>query len=373
MPLHRLIALGILPVVFACSAGRLVVGSNQAGAADPFAAIAIEGAAEIQDDWTFAADNTNLRANDLTLSIEPETTLRLAPRLAVVTELVLESLSEVAAGNDRKLGDLGLSVETMFLAYNADRLGGYIGKINPPFGIAWSRAPGLYGTDFAEDYEITERLGAGGYVDLGRDESRAYRISASTFFRDTSPLSESAFNNRGRFEKRRGGPSNTETLSSFTVALDGPVTRDGLDLNLHAAAAYQRGGEGDPEDEIGGALAAYGSLPMATNSNLELLFEAVYQGGAAAKNQDRLYLTAGAAIVRGPWILASAYSRRATDQHGASTPGSGRTDHLAQLSLAYEFEYGVTIEAGYRYSEEGNSDQHVVGLLLSYELDFAWR
>ena len=125
---------------------------NDAYAADPIPRVDIDGKAEVQNDWAFAADTSNLRSNDLTLSIEPDITFHLAPGLTLVSELVLESLSEVVAGNDRNFGDLGLSVETLFLAYAGNGFGARGGKINPAFGRAWDLAPGLYGTDFAEDY-----------------------------------------------------------------------------------------------------------------------------------------------------------------------------------------------------------------------------
>ena len=129
--------------------------------------------------------------------------IRLTPRLLLVLEPVLESLSEGAASasNDRNFGDLGLSVETFFLTYNAEEHGLFVGKFNPLFGRAWDLAAGLYGSDFAEDYEITERLGIGGYFDLSPSLG-INRLSASMFLADTTLLSETAFNNRGRFTRR---------------------------------------------------------------------------------------------------------------------------------------------------------------------------
>ena len=220
--------------------------------------------------------------------------------------------------------------------------------------------------------EITEKIGLAGYFDFGPRQSSPHRVAASTFFSDTTMLSESVFNNRGRFKKRRGGPSNTERLSSFAIAVDGPLTKRHGNLGYHDGLSYQRGGERNPEDEIGIAVAAYGGIPITDDTTLEACLEAVHQSGAAAINQDRLFLTAGAALLRGPWTLAVAYSRRSTDPHTKSASGLARNDNLAQLSLAYGFANGVSAEIGYRYSEVGNANQHTVGLLLSFGLDFSW-
>ena len=356
----------------------VVVGVH-ATAADPVPWIDIEGTAEVQGDWAFAADQSSLRANDLTLSVEPTMAIRLTPRLLLVLEPVLESLSEGAASasNDRNFGDLGLSVETLFLTYNADERGLFVGKFNPLFGRAWDLAAGLYGSDFAEDYEITERLGIGGYFDLSPSLG-VNRLSASMFLADTTLLSETAFNNRGRFTRRLGGPSNTGELSSFAATIEGPLAARGstvgsLALNYHAGLAYHRGSERDPEDEIELVLASYGSLSITSDTSLDILIELVHQSGALARNRDRRYLTTSAALIRVPWTLSAVYTRRSNKPHTKSVLGPASNDHLAQLSLAYGFGRGVAIEAGYRYSQVGNTDQHTLGVLLSYEFDFSVR
>jgi hypothetical protein len=41
------------------------------------------------------------------------------------------------------------------------------GKLNPGFGVAWDKAPGIYGTDLAEDYEISERISVVGTWQVG--------------------------------------------------------------------------------------------------------------------------------------------------------------------------------------------------------------
>lgn len=44
------------------------------------------------------------------------------------------------------------------------------GKLNPGFGIAWDKAPGIYGTDLAEDYEISERISVFGTRQVGASQ-----------------------------------------------------------------------------------------------------------------------------------------------------------------------------------------------------------
>ena len=364
--------------VIVCALVASGIAAGEVAGADAVRRVDIEGTAEIQDDWAVAADRSDQRTNDMTLSIEPTITVQMAPRITLVAEPVLESLSESDASKERNFGDLGLSVETLFLTYSAARYGAYGGKFNASFGKAWDLAAGLYGTDFAEDYEITERLGIGGYLSFGSRDRPPHRLSASTFLADTTLLSESAFNNRGRAQRQRGGPSNTRFLSSFVAAIDGPLpwmnTGPGpLDLGYHTGVAYQRGGDGDPEDEISAAFASYGSLSITANTTLDAVVELVVQSGALAQTQDRAYLTTSAALTRGPWTLSAAYSRRSIKPHSKAVSGPASNDDLAQLSFGFMAKHGVTIEAGYRYSQESKTDKHVLGVLLSYDLGLLFR
>ena len=48
----------------------------------------------------------------------------------------------------------------------------FAGKFNPAFGLGFDLAPGIYGEDHPEDYELTERIGFGGSVTFA-DETLA--------------------------------------------------------------------------------------------------------------------------------------------------------------------------------------------------------
>lgn len=186
---------------------------------EAFPRLEIESLFELQSDWTFAAEDEESELNDLYTTIEPFLALWVTPRVALMSGLVFEPVEEPDLGRSREFKDQGLFVETLFLTYEAERFSVYAGKINPPFGLAWDLAPGIYGVDFAEDYELTERIGGGGLLVL--EGYGSHRLSANTFFLDTSILSDSVVNTRGRTERSDGGASNTGDLSSFSVTLDG--------------------------------------------------------------------------------------------------------------------------------------------------------
>ncbi len=110
----------------------------------------------------------------------------------------------------------------------------YTGKFHAHFGSAWGDAmPGIF-YNFGADYEQEERDGGG--VEWGLPDSVApvlgnARLYVETFFLDNGPLSDSLFAHAkptdpavARPDKLRlsdGGASNTGSLNSATVALQG--------------------------------------------------------------------------------------------------------------------------------------------------------
>ena len=91
---------------------------------------------------------------------------------------MFEPVQDPDPGDDRFLEDHGLYAEELFVNYETGHFAGYAGKFNPSFGTAWDLAPGIFGTDLAEDYEITERIGLGGALKFGGEGSAARALAS---------------------------------------------------------------------------------------------------------------------------------------------------------------------------------------------------
>src|SRR3546814_21075551 len=87
--------------------------------------------------------------------------------------------------------------------------------------MAWDVAPGIWGTDLAEDYELAEQIGVAGDLRFGGEGVGKHALTLGTFFADTTFLSRSAFTDRGRTRLSDGGAGNPEDFSPFPVALEG--------------------------------------------------------------------------------------------------------------------------------------------------------
>lgn len=321
---------------------------------------------ELQDDWTFASEDDEAETNDLFATLEPSVTVHVVPGLSFQAGFVLEPVDDAGPGEDRFFGDFSGFVETVTLSYATDRFSLYGGKYNPPFGVAWDRTPGIYGADFAEDYELAERIGVGGSLTFAPASGGSHVVSANAFFVDTTLLSEAAPEGRGRTSRDDGGVANTEDLSSFSLTVDGGEMPAAPALRYHLGLSRQEGGRGDPRDEFGVAAALYGAIDLSDALTLEPLVEAAHVENAEGARQDRDYVTVGATLGRGPYSLALSYTGRFTDVDG----GGDTEDHLVQISAGYAFAFGLSVEAGYKLAEEDGIASHTAGILLSYGIDF---
>mgnify|MGYP006429756067 CR=1 FL=1 len=337
------------------------VAAAQDENAGTFPRLDAEVLVEIQNDYAFDSDvNVNER-NDLFTTTEPFLSFKATRNFKIESGLVLEPVRDSDPGDDRFFEDHGLFAETLYAAYETDRFMVKAGKYNPSFGTAWDAAPGIYGVDFAEDYELTERIGAAAsYTFVGPDTGE-HTVTVNSFFADTTFLSQSAFAGRGDLDKSDGGPSNTEDPSSLSVTLGGGGM-PAVPVDYHLGARYQEGGPGTPNDETGVVAGISGSYSLMPGHLVEPIAEVAYFDDFAGTSQDRTYLTTGFSVLRGPFNVSASYTGRFID---ANSPADG-TDTLAQLTAGYALNNGLTLDAGYRYEESGDVDTHIIGALVTY-------
>lgn len=328
---------------------------------------------EIQNDRVIQSDDSLNEVNDLYLTIEPYLQLNLTNSLALHGGWVLEPIADPEPGEDRAFEDHGLYTEQVFAQYTRAREGRsaqlFAGKFNPAFGIGWDLTPGLYGTDFAEDYEITERIGFGGRAVFEDERMGAVSITASTFFADTTFLSDSAINRRGQLRKSDGGVSNTEDFSSFSIAVDGEDMARLPGWQYHAAFLHQAAGVGDPNDENGVAIGLSKSAELSGNRTVQVVGEIAFFDNLGGSTDDALYVTLGGAFESGKWTLSGSYTARRLSVAG----GADIDDDLVQISAGYAVRDGVGVEMGYRFTEVEQVEDHTVGVRLAIERSYSTR
>lgn len=336
--------------------------------AQPDTPPAISGALsiELQNDWAYQSGDRANQSNDLYTTVEPSVAVRLSPSWSLFAHAVLEPVTPPEQFENRVFGDHGLYMEDLFVEYAPAPFYLRAGKMNVGFGIAWDEAPGIYGRDFAEDgYETAERIGVGGGWTIDAAGLGRHRVSAATFFLDTTILSQSVLRGRGDTRRRDGGVSNTEDFSSYIVALNGARIGGMANLGYHVAYMHQAKGEGDASSEDSAALAVFGNFALGEGVAVFPLVEYVHQdnpGGAA--DEDRDFLTLAGQLEWKGYNVATAWTWRRT--HNAVD----QDDYQFQVSAGYAFDFGLTIDVGWKVAEEAKVETRTLGAIATYSISF---
>ncbi|NVO58189.1 hypothetical protein HW561_20560 [Rhodobacteraceae bacterium B1Z28] len=310
-----------------------------------------EFSVEIESDFTFESDESDAELTDTFATIEGALGYQFTNQFSLQSTLVFEPVED--ATNDRFFEDQGLYAEELFLEYDFGAASVAVGKFNPGFGFAWDIAPGVFGVDFAEDYEITERVGAAVTVPFS-GIGGTHELSFYAFTTDRSFLSNSLITERGQLRLEDGGVSNTDGIESFVLSLAGSFG----DTAYTFALQNQASGEGDAADQSGAVLGLV-YLLNAGSKEIELLGEVAYFDEFDGTTDSATYATIGAAVPVGPVVLSAVLASR--DFEGASA------DTLATVSAEWPLADNLGVSLAYRYGDEEGVKSQTLGALLAYE------
>lgn len=294
--------------------------------------------------------------NDLFATVEGAFALEFGQGTSINSTVLFEPI--VDAVNDREFEDHGLFVEELYIAHDFGNGSVLAGKFDPAFGFAWDAAPGIYGADFAEDYELAELIGASATVPFGLFDGQA-AVTGSLYMVDRTFFSDSLVNSRGNTSLNDGGVANTKAPASFALTLYGETA---------SATAYNVGFRIQDGGTRGGGVTEYGIVggiakPIALGENeIELLAEAAYFPNSAGADDAAAFVTLGAATPIGPVTLSAVYSLREVQ----NVP----TDHLLTTSLEMELYEGVTGAIGYRFGREADESNHTIGAVIAFEFGY---
>lgn len=360
-----------------------VTGANaQGGEKPPF--VTGEISIEIENDWTHDSEDPANELNDLFATVEPSITFNLLPGLTLSAAGTLEPVLDPGPREDRVFKDHGLYLSDLILeferpVYEANgttfSVAVYGGKFTPNFGIAWDLTPGVFGTDFNEDYELSERIGVGGRVTVASERFGTHSFSLNSYFVDTF-FDTSTITSRGTTELADGGVGNTESLSSFTFAIDGseipalPGFVYHLGFVRQAAADVPDLASGTGvSPEHGFAVGGQQTFNVGADDAVEIvpLIEiAHFQNAEGVAGQDRTFLTMAVGAEWNNWNAALAFTNRSTDAAGAPDVN----DNHYQVSVGYAFDFGLAVDVGYKISEVADVTSHTLGVVAAYVIEF---
>jgi hypothetical protein len=321
---------------------------------------------ELHNDWAARADERSSKRNDMWLKIEAVTDFRVSNGLTLKTQVTVEPVSDPEPGKDRYFGDQGAFLQNVYLEYETGPFALRGGKFGQKFGIAWESAPGIWGRDFAKNYELAEQWGFAADYTLAAGDAGKHTFTAGSFFADTTVLSESVVTNRHRTRHSAGGAGNTEDFSNFSLALAGSDIKALPGLRYHFAwTSRDSDGAGEKTEHgiVGGLQfgAKFGSVDVTP-----LIEWAGFDNREGTSGKDANYLTAALRFDYGKWNLALARTDRRTQESGSAAV----EDQSSQASVGYAFENGFTVSGGYRNVEESSKVTETLGLLVEYVLKY---
>lgn len=355
-----------------------VFAANAASAADLGTAVPVaatypylEGTLDLElgDNYVFQSDDPSLELNELYLKGELGLTLGLTEIFSINGGLTFEPVRDPRPFRDRTLGDHGLYVDTLNLQADVGQATFLAGKFEPAFGRAWDIAPGVFGTDFAEDYELAEQVGLSGSYAFQTGAWGTQTVTGALFFADRTFLSDSAFTRRGRLGAGDGGAGNTGRLDNFMVSLDGADMPWLPGFSYQIAYRHLSAGLGDVGDEDGFVASVLQEHEFGNRYSLGLLGEAAYFADYGGSGDDAVYVTAGLQVKKDQWHG----ELTGTLRHFELAAGGTRADHLLQASGGYEFAGGYDVSLGYGMSRDAGDVSHAVGLRLTKSFEFSTR
>ncbi|MEM7621269.1 MAG: hypothetical protein AAF228_12585 [Pseudomonadota bacterium] len=322
---------------------------------------------EFQVDSNFDSDDPDSEITDSFNTTELGLTAHIHQNFKVISTLVFEPVKDPEAGDDRFFEDHGLYAEELYGKFVFDNVSVFGGKFNPAFGVAWDAAPGIYGADFAEDYELTERVGFGASLEVEKTPFGKMEFVGSVYQADRSFLSDSAFTNRGQVSLSDGGVSNTDGLESFALAINGSELPGLADVEYNIGYRYQEAGEGDLSDEDGFVAGLKGTEKF-KSVTLEWLTEFAYLDNAEGTNDELYYYTVGGNLqFYDKYNLAISYTSRQREIDG----GDDFEDDLFQVSAGTEVYKDWNLSVGYKYAVEEDVENNTFGVLLDKTFEFS--
>jgi len=324
---------------------------------------------ETQLEHGFQSDDVDGERTNLFGRSEFVPTIELNDNFSVDATVVLEPLQDSKAGNNTAFSQEGIFVEKFKMNYENGPWGAFAGKFNPDFGKGWDWGRGVWGEDFAEDYEVTQKIGFGGSYTLDTPNSGSHTFTASTFYNDTTLLSESVLTRLDRVRQSDGGAGNTQDLSSYVLGLTGEDVA-GIDdltyqIGFRHLAAADNSATGD--DENGYTFGGGYVFPVSEDVSMDALVEYVNIQNFEGATEDRQYIYANLVTnIYEDWNVTTGYTYRKTEDIGLADVN----DNLFQLTGGYDFGNGLTLEGGWRSSEEVGADTNIIGGLARYILEF---
>ena len=275
--------------------------------------------------------------------------------------------------DDKFFEDHPVFIAALTVNYDTENFSAYAGKFNPVVGVNYHSFPGMYISTLVEHYAIRERIGAGFKVRHDLEDFGRHSLEISSFMADTTFLSDSTVHQRGNTSKEDGGPSNTQRFNSYAISLEGSdfysLTNNIVEgLSYRIGHAVQAAAETSPRDEIRYSVSVGYKHIFTRDLTARLMTEHMAINNLNGEtSHDRSYNNLAIRFHYKNWFAGTAYT---LIDNEADEEGENHDGHVFEGSAGYNFPFGLSVEVGYKRSDEENEEKELLGTLLKYSYEF---
>ena len=275
--------------------------------------------------------------------------------------------------DDKFFEDHPVFIAALTVNYDTENFSAYAGKFNPVVGVDYHSFPGMYISTLVEHYAIRERIGAGFKVRHDLEDFGRHSLEISSFMADTTFLSDSTVHQRGNTSKEDGGPSNTQRFNSYAISLEGSdfysLTNNIVEgLSYRIGHAVQAAAETSPRDEIRYSVSVGYKHIFTRDLTARLMTEHMAINNLNGEtSHDRSYNNLAIRFHYKNWFAGTAYT---LIDNEADEEGENHDGHVFETSAGYNFPFGLSVEVGYKRSDEENEEKELLGTLLKYSYEF---
>lgn len=336
---------------------------------------------ESRNDHLITSNKTGISSNNAFINIEPDFSLNFNDKWSVKTGLRIFPMqtrqynyperSRTFLSENRGINqdDTGIIVEELKLNFENEDMKFFAGKFNPTFGTMYRRSKriGLFVTDITEEYELREKIGLGVAALLEDSE-----ITFNGFFNDTTGLSGSGIKNRKREDKNDGLAGNTQTLSSYSVTMEGEKLFGINDLFYNVG--YRSLGVDKIQNNARETAYTFNVeylKKIGKDTSLIPLIEVVkIKNFTGRENRNAEYITMSLIAKYSGWSASVANVIRNIDNNYPTATRSKSRDNLLQASVGYKFANNIAVDVSRANIKEDGHKGALLGVIVSYLYKF---
>jgi hypothetical protein len=350
---------------------------NQGAFAGQYPNISGRALLEARLDRVTASDKKDMSDNNGKLHMNSTFALNFNKNWSLINSWIFEPLNNRDNNNPERYRNIlsnrgvnvdgeGLFVEEIKGQFENEDARLFFGKFNPSFGSAFRKEKriGVFVTDFTQDYELTEKIGFGVSALLENAE-----LTVSTFFNDTSGLSNSMISKRGRTKTGNGIAGNTSTPSSFSLSLEGQDLFGVEDLfynfGYRSLSVENIEGRADETGFVGGVEYL---IPVGLHTSIIPFVEVVNINNWSGEVDRNVNFSTVALIAKySSWTISISNVIRDIRQKNSI---GNVTDSQMQYSIGYKFKNNLVLDVSKVKLEENNSKADLIGANISYLYEF---